>query len=68
MSIPNHVIIMDGNGRWAKQRRLPVIWPSGRCQFSKKDCRYCGDIGIKILTVYALAQKTGTVRLEKFNI
>jgi undecaprenyl diphosphate synthase len=26
MQIPNHLaIIMDGNGRWAEQRRLPRI-------------------------------------------
>lgn len=57
MSIPNHVaIIMDGNGRWAKQRRLPRYFGHREGVNSlKRIVRYCGDIGIKILTVYAFS-------------
>ena len=49
MSIPNHVaIIMDGNGRWAKQRRLPRYFGHREGVNSlKRIVRYCGDIGIK---------------------
>ncbi len=48
--------IMDGNGRWAKKRSLPreAGHPVGAKTF-KKVVRYCGDIGIDIVTVYAFS-------------
>ena len=48
--------IMDGNGRWAKKRSLPreAGHVSGAANF-KKVIRYCGDIGVKIITVYAFS-------------
>lgn len=48
--------IMDGNGRWAKKRGLPR--PVGHKYGSdamKKIVRYCGDIGIKAITLYAFS-------------
>lgn len=55
--IPEHIaIIMDGNGRWAKQRALPRT--AGHAAGSKKFkeiARYCNKIGIKHLTVYAFS-------------
>ncbi|MDF2567919.1 MAG: undecaprenyl diphosphate synthase [Oscillospiraceae bacterium] len=55
--IPKHVgIIMDGNGRWAKLRGLPRYagHKIGANTF-KKIVRYCNNIGIKYLTVYAFS-------------
>lgn len=48
--------IMDGNGRWAKSRGLPrsAGHKKGADTF-KKIVRRCGDIGIKIVTVYAFS-------------
>ena len=55
--LPTHIaIIMDGNGRWAKQRSLPRT--AGHVAGSKnfKDiARYCNKIGLKYLTVYAFS-------------
>ncbi|MDN4607433.1 isoprenyl transferase [Sporosarcina highlanderae] len=56
-TIPSHVaIIMDGNGRWAKQRSLPRI--AGHHEGMKtvrKITRIANDIGIKVLTLYAFS-------------
>lgn len=48
--------IMDGNGRWAKKRSMPREFGhiNGAKNF-KKVIRYCGDIGIKMITVYAFS-------------
>lgn len=48
--------IMDGNGRWAKLRGMPREYghTEGAAAF-KRIVRYCGDIGIKIVTVYAFS-------------
>ena len=49
-------IIMDGNGRWAKNRSLPRT--AGHAAGSKKFkeiARYCNKIGVKHLTVYAFS-------------
>ncbi len=48
--------IMDGNGRWAKKRSMPreMGHISGAKNF-KKVIRYCGDKGVKIITVYAFS-------------
>jgi undecaprenyl diphosphate synthase len=44
--LPKHVaIIMDGNGRWAKARRLP----------RKAIVRHTGELGIQYLTLYAFS-------------
>ena len=57
--LPAHVgIIMDGNGRWAKKRGLPR--KAGHREGAKTFrtiTRYCSDIGIKYLTVYAFSTK-----------
>ena len=47
---------MDGNGRWAKKRHMPRS--AGHNQGGKvfrKIARYCSDIGVKYLTVYAFS-------------
>ena len=56
-ALPVHIgIIMDGNGRWAKKRGLPrKAGPSAGAKTFRKITRYCSDIGIKYLTVYAFS-------------
>lgn len=56
-NLPVHIaIIMDGNGRWAKRKRLPRnIGHYEGAQTLKNIARYCNKIGIKYLTVYAFS-------------
>lgn len=55
--IPGHIaIIMDGNGRWAKERGLPRIEGHRRGAESLKEIvKTCAEIGVKYLTVYAFS-------------
>jgi undecaprenyl diphosphate synthase len=54
---PRHVaIIMDGNGRWAKERHLPRVkghWHG--VESVKAVVRAAGELGIKYLTLYAFS-------------
>lgn len=57
IQLPEHIgIIMDGNGRWAKQRNLPrsAGHTAGAKNF-RTITKYCSNIGIKYLTVYAFS-------------
>ncbi len=56
-NLPAHVaIIMDGNGRWAKQRHLPrVEGHRNGVESVRMVVRACGEIGIKYLTLYAFS-------------
>ncbi|MBI5079012.1 isoprenyl transferase [Candidatus Saganbacteria bacterium] len=55
--IPQHIaIIMDGNGRWAKQKGLPRI--AGHKEGSESlraVLKACAEFGVKYLTVYAFS-------------
>ena len=55
--LPSHIaVIMDGNGRWAKNRGLPRIVGHQRGVGTLKDLlRYCRDLGIPALTAYAFS-------------
>lgn len=57
VNLPTHIgIIMDGNGRWAKKRGLPrKAGHTAGAKTFRKITRYCSDIGIKYLTVYAFS-------------
>jgi undecaprenyl diphosphate synthase len=56
-SIPKHIaIIMDGNGRWAKQRALPRVAGHREGVNSVRDIvEACGQLGVKCLTLYAFS-------------
>lgn len=56
-NLPNHIaIILDGNGRWAKKRGLPRnLGHRQGVETLIKIARYCSEIGIKNLTVYAFS-------------
>lgn len=58
-SIPRHVgIIMDGNGRWAKARRLPRIAGHRRgIEAVRVVSRAARTIGIEVLTLYAFSSE-----------
>ena len=55
--IPTHIaIVMDGNGRWAKQRGLPR--PAGHkagAESFRTIANYAKSIGLQYLTVYAFS-------------
>ena len=55
--LPTHVaIIMDGNGRWAKQRNLPRVEGHRHGVESVRTVvRAAGEAGIKYLTLYAFS-------------
>jgi undecaprenyl diphosphate synthase len=56
-NLPIHIaVIMDGNGRWAKKRRLPRLagHRAGR-ESVRTVVRTCAKIGIKYLTLYAFS-------------
>ena len=55
--LPKHIgIIMDGNGRWAKQRNLPRY--KGHIEGAKTFRRigeFAAEVGVKCLTFYAFS-------------
>jgi undecaprenyl diphosphate synthase len=55
--LPKHIaIIMDGNGRWAKERRLPKIIGHKKGSESVREIlKACGELGIKYLTLYTFS-------------
>jgi undecaprenyl diphosphate synthase len=55
--LPQHVaIIMDGNGRWARQRHLPRIEGHRTgAESARVIIRAAGELGIKYLTLYAFS-------------
>ena len=55
--LPVHVaVIMDGNGRWARQRGLPrVMGHRQGVEALKRTLRLCSDWGIGALTAYAFS-------------
>lgn len=57
LKIPQHVgIIMDGNGRWARQRGLPrVAGHRAGTENLRRVLRACVEFGIPVLTVYAFS-------------
>jgi undecaprenyl diphosphate synthase len=56
-SLPQHVaIIMDGNGRWARQRSLPRVEGHRQgAESARTIIRTAGELGIKYLTLYAFS-------------
>ncbi len=54
---PQHIaIIMDGNGRWAKQRGLPrTAGHAAGAESFRTIANYCRTLGVKYLTVYAFS-------------
>jgi undecaprenyl diphosphate synthase len=55
--LPGHVaVIMDGNGRWARQRGLPrVMGHRAGVEALKRTLRLCSDWGIGAVTAYAFS-------------
>ena len=56
---PRHVaIIMDGNGRWAKQRGLPrVAGHRAGAEAVRRALQAAADLGVEVLTIYAFSSE-----------
>jgi undecaprenyl diphosphate synthase len=56
-NIPTHVaIIMDGNGRWARNRGLPrLAGHRAGVENLRRMIRACAEFGIRVLTIYAFS-------------
>ena len=56
-NIPNHIaIIMDGNGRWAKQRNLPrTMGHKAGVETVRRILKECRRLGVKNLTLYTFS-------------
>ena len=57
MNVPSHIgIIMDGNGRWARQRGLPrTAGHRAGTDAIRKVVTACGELGVSYLTVYTFS-------------
>ena len=58
-SVPRHIaIIMDGNGRWAKQRFLPRVAGHQRgVETVREVVKACNDQGVEYLTLFAFSSE-----------
>lgn len=65
--IPQHIaIIMDGNRRWAKRRRLPDIkGHEAGAETLERLVDAAASLGVKIITVYALSTENITERAKR---
>ena len=68
-NIPQHVaIIMDGNGRWAKQRQQDRSFGHENGVASVKDCvEAAAELGVKYLTLYAFSTENWNRPKEEVN-
>ena len=67
--MPTHVaIIMDGNGRWAKQRGVPrVAGHRAGMEAMKKIVDHSDKLGIRYLTVYAFSTENWKRSVEEVS-
>lgn len=58
-NIPRHIaIIMDGNGRWARQRMMPRVMGHQRGVETVRDVvRACRELGVEYLTLFAFSSE-----------
>ncbi|HEX6827912.1 MAG TPA: polyprenyl diphosphate synthase [Burkholderiales bacterium] len=58
-AVPRHIaIIMDGNGRWARNRFLPRVAGHRRgVETVREVVRCCGELGVEYLTLFAFSSE-----------
>jgi undecaprenyl diphosphate synthase len=68
--LPRHVaIIMDGNGRWAKQRFMPrTAGHAAGVGAVRKAVRYCVGKGVEVLTLFAFSSENWRRPAEEVSI
>ncbi len=67
--LPAHIaIIMDGNGRWAKEKGEDRIFGHQNGVTSVRNCaEACAEIGVKYLTLYAFSTENWNRPVEEVN-
>ena len=68
-SVPRHVaIIMDGNGRWAKQRGLPrAAGHRAGAEAVRRALQAAADHGVEVLTLYAFSSENWRRSTEEIS-
>ena len=71
-NLPTHLaIIMDGNGRWAKQQgKLRAFGHENGTKTVKKTVESCAKLGIKFLTLYTFSTENWNrpkIEVDIFN-
>ncbi len=69
-SVPRHIaIIMDGNGRWAKQRHLPRVAGHRKgVEAVRAAVRACIDRGVEYLTLFAFSSENWRRPVDEVSI
>nr|WP_286207948.1 isoprenyl transferase [Clostridium caldaquaticum] len=67
--MPRHIaIIMDGNGRWAKEKNLPrTAGHRAGVETIREIVKECSKLGIKYLTLYAFSTENWKRPIEEVN-
>ncbi len=67
--MPKHIaIIMDGNGRWAKEKNLPrAMGHKAGVETIREVVKECNRLGIKYLTLYAFSTENWVRPQEEIN-
>ena len=67
--VPRHVaIIMDGNGRWARQRGLPrTAGHEAGAESVREVVRLCGELGVEVLTLYSFSTENWSRPEDEVN-
>ncbi len=68
-NLPKHIaIIMDGNRRWAKNKKMPIkLGHKQGAETLKKIVRYANKIGLEYITVYAFSTENWKRSEEEVN-
>ena len=68
-NIPKHIaIIMDGNGRWAKERNIPrAMGHKAGVETIREIVKECNRLGVKYLTLYAFSTENWNRPQEEIN-
>jgi len=67
--VPRHIaVIMDGNGRWAKQRHLPRVAGHRRgAEAVRATVRACAERGVEYLTLFAFSSENWRRPVEEVS-
>ena len=68
--VPRHIaIIMDGNGRWAKQRYMPRVAGHKRgVESVRETVKACGELGVEYLTLFAFSSENWRRPTEEVSV
>ena len=58
---------MDGNGRWAQNRRLPRIADIKKAWIRLKITKHASHLGVKVLTLYAFSTENWKRPTDEVN-